>query len=145
VDRLSADELGDAVLAAYRQANQKRAAALGRAGAGATTGSGEPRYDAAMPDIADERWLTWVWESLGDARRRLDQLSAGQAPPPEDEHTVEGPGGYVRLRAIGPAVTAVLIDAAHVAERSPDLVAVDLRAAFARVGRDHDDASPSPY
>jgi hypothetical protein len=141
VDRLSTAQLGDAVLAAYRQANQKRAAVLGRAGTAA--GPGESRYDATMPDIDDERWMSWVWESLGAARRRLDELSAGHAPPPGHERTVEGPGGYVRLRATGPAVTAVLIDAVHVAERSPDLVAVDLRAAFAEVRRELlDDSRP---
>jgi hypothetical protein len=142
VDRLSTAQLGDAVLAAYRQANQKRAAVLGRAGT--APGPGQSEDDPAMPDINDERWMTWVWETLGTARRRLEELSAGHAPPPEPERTVEGPAGYVRLRATGPAVTAVLIDAAHVAERSPDLVAVDLRAAFAQVRREPLD-DPRPY
>jgi len=71
-----------------------------------------------------------VWDSLGQARRKLDDLASARVSPSAGERTVEGPAGYVRLRVTGPTVTAVLVAATHVAERSPDLVAVDLRAAF---------------
>ncbi|HEY0696934.1 MAG TPA: hypothetical protein VGD43_03900, partial [Micromonospora sp.] len=69
-DRLAADQLGDAILAAYSRARAKRAAAIALArmraeetGSGPDSGDeGRPTepYDPNMPDIHDARWLGWV-------------------------------------------------------------------------------------
>lgn len=134
--RLAPERLGDAVLEAYRQAEQKRALALARAGGpGARPGGpgAAPRHEPPAPDVTDERWLDWVWQRLDDARQRLDRLASAPVPAAEPERTVPGPAGHVRLRAVGATVSAVLVDSIRLAERDPDAVAGDLRAAFAEV------------
>ena len=136
--RLGPDELGAAVLVAYQQATLKRAVAIAAASVPAAAepveGRATGRYDPGMPDIDDEHWLDWVWASLSESRRRLDDLDLRRAAAPP-EVFVEGPAGLVRLRVTGRTITAVLIDAVSTAERSPGLVAADLSAAFADVRR----------
>jgi hypothetical protein len=130
-ERLADDRLGEAVLAAYRQAEQKRAVAETRDHRDAA----DQRYDLDMPDLDDPRWLDWVWATLSDSQRRVERLSARQPQETVQERTVAGPAGYVRLRVVDSTVTDVLVDAVHTARRDPDGIAGDLRAAFADVRR----------
>jgi hypothetical protein len=139
-DRMSGERLGAAVLQAYSRAHDKRVAAAALAALrGAHDGStsevpAEP-YDPQMPDISDARWLGWVWQTLGEAGLRLDQLAAARPADAPHERTVAGPGGYVRLQVAGTAVTGVLVDSLRVAERQPEVIAADTRAAFAAARR----------
>ena len=121
-ERISADRLGGAVLDAYWEGRLKVLIA------GPVGGDAGP-VERVMPDIDDPRWLDAAWATLSRLTRELDEIRRPQ--PPAAERTVAGPGGHVRLRVVGDAVTEVLIDALGTAERSPDTVAVDLRDAFA--------------
>ena len=131
--RISVEELGAAVLSAYRQADQKRVLA------GVRVADDQPDIDVTpspTSDIDDPRWLDRVWETLNDSRRRLEHLSSGRsAANAGEEHRVAGPAGLVRLRVVGAAVQEVLIDGVHTAQRDPDAVAGDLRAAFRAIRR----------
>lgn len=140
-ERLPGQRLGAAVLQAYSQAHEKRVAAAALAALrgpvdGSTADDSVEPYDPHMPDISDPRWLGWVWQSLGEAGLRLDRLAAARPADGPGERTIAGPGGYVQVEAAGTAVTGVRVDAVGVAERQPDLVAADARAAFAAVRRD---------
>ncbi|MEV6489504.1 hypothetical protein AB0M20_12870 [Actinoplanes sp. NPDC051633] len=127
-ERLISDRLGKAVLAAYRQAHDKRAWARARAD---NSPADDVSADSAMPDIDDERWLDWIWTNLNEATRRIEELSRPQPPQtvPADR-TIPGPAGHVRLRLTGAALREVIIDHARIAERDPDAVAADLRRSF---------------
>lgn len=129
--RLPSDQLGEAVRAAYLKAHEKRAAAFAIRDKGESQEretSHEP--PANIPDVNDEEWLDWVWRSLGEARHKLDRIAAGPVAQPPVEYTIESPAGYVRLRVVGRMVVAVLIDTPHVAMRSPEKIAAELREAF---------------
>jgi hypothetical protein len=134
-DRLAAGRLGDALLEAYSRAQEKRAAAAMRTRAPAAETDDAPAYDPDRPDIADDRWLGWVWQTLGEADLRLQRLASGGGADAPAERVVAGPGGHVRLQVSGTAVTGVLVDGLEVAERRPDVIAVDARAAFALARR----------
>ncbi|WP_199512150.1 hypothetical protein [Nucisporomicrobium flavum] len=133
-ERIPADQLGAAILAAYHQAEHKRALAGAR-----TTDDDNGDSDAApspLTETDDPRWLEFVWETLNDSRRRLAQMSAPRLhEAAAEECTVAGPAGLVRLRVVGTSVRDVLIDGVHTARRDPEALAADVRSAFDGVRR----------
>lgn len=139
-ERIPGERLGEALHQAYSRAHEKRVAAAALAALGepadeaSADTSAEP-FDPRMPDISDPHWLGWVWHSLGEAALRLDDLTAARPAGAPSEQSVTGPGGYVRLEVTGGAVTGVRVDALGFAERQPETVAADARAAFAAVHR----------
>jgi hypothetical protein len=131
-DRIPEGRLGAAILEAHDLAHRKRRAASAMAASSEdTTSSHEDRYDPGMPDLHDPRWLGWVWQSLTEADLKLDMLQHQRDGERPEERMVIGPNGFVRVLAIGNAVTSVAVDAVRLAVSQPDLIATDACAAFA--------------
>jgi hypothetical protein len=123
-DRLrGADALAAAVLAAYRQALLKRMAAR------LVNGPGPSPEAPSRTDVADEGWLEGIREALERTYRQLAEVSRPRPP----EQVVTGPARIVRVRVAGSAAAELSIDAPRAADRDPDLVAEDARAALDRV------------
>ncbi|PZM96869.1 MAG: hypothetical protein DIU79_03985 [Actinobacteria bacterium] len=132
-ERLPADRLGEAVLEAYYRALEKCGAAA--AFAAMRRQDSDPVDPVSpqgfdMPDVRDPGWTEWAWRTLDETSRKLQELTVRLQERAPAERTVSGPRGYVRVRVEGVGVTAVLIDAMTLAERDPDAVAMDARAAL---------------
>lgn len=132
-ERLPAERLGEAVLEAYYRAHEKCGVAAALAAMERPdddSGDSESPRRSDMPDVNDPGWTDWAWSALNEASLQLRELAARRQERIPVERMVTGPSGYVRVRVESSGVTAVLIDAPATAERNPEAVAVDARAAL---------------
>jgi len=133
-DDLSPSGLGAALLAAYRSALTRAAAAVGDRIPDAAGARAWPVGYAGPTEMIDDdaAWLEDVRHRLDRVQDNLDRVDRLRRDGPI-ERTVSGPAGYVQVTVRGEVVSQVQVDAHAAMRESANRLAADALDAFRAV------------